>query len=304
MAPTFDISPKKRAGFPHFLYRQLFVTPPPVTNKEADLTGKTAIITGANGGLGVETGRQLLDLGCNLILAVRDIAKGEKARQTLSAGRNLASDAIQVWQLDLSDYTSITSFAEKAKGLEHLDIVILNAGLHKMIETFAPTGYEEAVQVNYLSTMLLAILFAPILKEKKSGTEPGRIVIVNSDTAAWAAFAEQSSKPLLPAFKVKMAKWDGQERYSTSKLLGQLFLTELAERIPASDVIITCANCGLCKGSDLGRQFTGVGQVALSTLHTLVGRECSVGARTFIHGATTLGKDAHGQYLEDAKIQP
>lgn len=304
MAPTFDISPEKRAGFPHFLYRQLFVTPPLVTKREADLTGKTAIITGGNGGLGVETARQLLDLGCKVILAVRDVSKGDKARQLLVSERKVAPDAIDVWKLDLSDYSSITSFAEQSKGLEHLDIVILNAGLHKMLESFAPTGFEEAVQVNYLSTMLLAILFAQIIRDKKSGPEPGRIVIVSSDTAAWASFAERSSKPLLPAFKTKMVNWDGQERYSTSKLLGQLFLTELAQRIPSSAVTISCANCGLCKGSDLGRQFTGIGQMALSLLHALVGRECHIGARTFVHGATTLGQDAHGQYLEDAKVQP
>lgn len=304
MAPTFDISPEKRASYLQFFYRQIFITPPPVTKREADLTSKTAIITGANGGLGLETARQLLDLGARVILAVRDVSKGEKARQELSAGRKLVPDAIEVWKLDLSDNASIVSFAEKAKGLESLDIAILNAGLFKIQETFGPTGYEESIQVNYLANMLLAILLALILKEKKSGPEPGRIVIVSSDIAAWAKFDERSSKPLLPAFKEKMANWVVQERYGTSKLLGQLFLSELAQRVPSSAVTISCANCGLCKGSDLGRQFTGVMRHVLNLAYGSIGRECQVGARTFVHGVTLLGQDAHGQYLEDAKVQP
>lgn len=216
----------------------------------------------------------------------------------------IASDAVMVWELDLSNCKSVTAFAEKAKKLKTLDIAILNAGLNKISEDFCSTGYEETIQVNYLSTMLLAILLLPVVEERKTGPEPGRIIVVSSDVASWAILKERSADPLLPQFKERMAPWGSQDRYGTSKLLGQLFLSELASRIPSSIVTVSCANCGLCKGSNLSRQFTGGMQQVLRVMHYVLGRECQVGARTFVHGFTTIGQDAHGQYLEDAKIQP
>ena len=306
MAPVFDISPEKRASSLQFFYRQLFVTPPAVLRRDADLDGKTAIVTGANGGLGLETARQLLDLGCKVVLAVRDESKGEKARQDLATGRNLApgSDLIEVWKLDLSSYDSIISFAERAKGLKHLDIAILNAGLYKIYESFSSTGYEESIQVNYLSTVLLALLLLPIIKEKKTGSGPGYIVLVSSDNAAWGKFHERNSDPLLPVFKKKMPEWNIVERYSVSKLLGQLFVAELSKHVRSSAVTVSTANCGFTAGSDLGRQTSGLFFVVYKIMSVLIGRTCSVGARSFVHAASTLGEDAHGQYVEDAKIQP
>jgi NAD(P)-dependent dehydrogenase (short-subunit alcohol dehydrogenase family) len=305
MAPSFNISPEKRASRLHFFYRQLFVTPPPVLPSQADLTGKTAIVTGANGGLGLETARQLLGLGCKVILAVRDEKKGEEAREDLARSQKLLSASmIEVWKLDLSSYSSISDFAERAKTLDHLDIAVLNAGLWKVTESFSATGYEETIQVNYLSNMLLTLLLLPIIRDKKVGNDAGRIVVVSSDVAAWAKFEERGSEPLLPAFKQKMTKWDDAERYGTSKLLGQIFLSELAKHVPSSAVTVSFANCGFCRGSSLSRQFTGMARHLLDLMYGLMGRECDVGARTFVHAATTLGQEAHGQYVEDAKVQP
>ncbi|KAF2177779.1 NAD(P)-binding protein [Zopfia rhizophila CBS 207.26] len=305
MAPAFTISPEKRAGKLHFFYRQLFVTPPPVLPSQADLTGKTAIVTGANSGLGLETARQLLGLGCKVILAVRDEKKGETAREDLARSEKLVSASmIEVWKLDLSSYSSISDFAERVKGLDHLDIAILNAGLWKVTESFSTTGYEETIQVNYLSNVLLTLLLVPVIRDKKVGSDAGHIVVVNSDVASWAKFEESESKPLLPTFKQKMTKWNDAERYGTSKLLGQIFLSELAKHVPSSAVTVSFANCGLCRGSSLGRQFTGIARHVLDVMYGLIGRECGVGARTFVHAVTTLGQETHGQYIEDAKVQP
>jgi len=305
MESTFTLSPEKRASKLLFFYRQLFVTPPPVLPSQADLSGKTAIVTGANSGLGLETARQLLGLGCKVILAVRDEKKGEAAREDLARSEKLASASrIEVWKLDLSSYSSIEDFSERASNLDHLDIAVLNAGLWKVIESFSSTGYEETIQVNYLSNILLTLLLLPIIRDKKVGSDPGRIVVVNSDVAAWTKFVERDGKPILPAFKQKMKKWNDAERYGTSKLLGQIFLSELAKHVPSSVVTISFANCGLCRGSSLGRQFTGSARRVLDLMYNLIGRECSVGARTFVHAVTTLGEETHGQYIEDAKAQP
>lgn len=223
---------------------------------------------------------------------------------TLECLVGLPHGSVQVWKLDLSSYDSIIAFAKRCKGLEHLDIAILNAGIYKFVESFTSTGYEESVQINYLSNMLLALLLLPIIKEKKIGSGPGQVSLVSSDTAAWSKFEERSSDPLLSAFKRKMPNWNSGDRYATTKLLGQLFLAELSKRVPASVVTLSAANPGLCRGSDLGRETSGAFRLLYKIQLYLFSRPCSVGARTLVHAVSTLGEQAHGQYIEDAKVQP
>ena len=174
---NYDIAPEKEARTSQYLYRQLFVTPPIVD--EIDLTGKTAIVTGSNVGLGLECARQLLDSKLSkLILAVRTPAKGEAARSQLLFDRKLDSHAIEIWPLDLSRYDSVATFAERANTLEHLDIAIMNAGVYKVEPSFnTTTGFDEDIQVNFLSTALLTILLLPVIKSKRLFIHPATSVI-------------------------------------------------------------------------------------------------------------------------------
>lgn len=300
----FDITPEKRASQRAFMKRQLFGTPPLVTRKEVDLTGKTAIITGSNTGLGFECAIQLLDLNLRrLILAVRNESKGEEAKKALLTGRN-QEHTIEVWPLDLDSYESVTFFAKRAKGLDRLDIFINNAAVSKAaFEINKNTGHEEGVQVNYLSATLLTVLFLPILKEKNSPERPGRFVTVNSDVAAWAKFKEKDSVPLLAAFDVE-SNFQNQDRYYTSKLLYQLFLSELTKRVPPTVAIVNAPNPGLCKSS-LFREYDGtLGGFIFGIFTKIFGRAIDVGARGLTDAAVKHGPESHGQYLEDGKIQP
>jgi NAD(P)-dependent dehydrogenase (short-subunit alcohol dehydrogenase family) len=300
----FEISPEKEASVPQFLYRQFLVNPDPISPKEVSLKGKTAIVTGSNTGIGYECAKQLLALGVSkLILAVRDESKGAAAKKTLTA----ADVDVQVWKLDLSSYDSISEFVAQAKTLERLDIVILNAGVWRQSEVFNDkTGFEEIVQVNYLSNMLLAILLLPVFQSKKAITgEPGRLVLVSSDTAALTKFSERGTKPLLPHYKNPSKKPDMFQRYATSKLLGQFAVTELSKRVPPSVAIITCPNPGLCHGSGLQRDGADsvVGKVT-RVVERIVGRSCETGARTIVDAAVRHGEEVHGHYLENYKIRP
>ncbi|KAI1278197.1 hypothetical protein F5Y07DRAFT_406893 [Xylaria sp. FL0933] len=301
--PQFNITPEKEASMSQYFYRQFFGKTPSLTRHDVDLTGKTAVITGSNTGIGLETARQLLDLGLSkLVLAVRDSSKGEIAREELYAGRVETHD-IQVWNLDLGSYQSIIDFAEKAKTLERLDIVILNAGLWKVNESFnSETGFEESIQVNYLSNILLLALLLPTLKSK-AREHPPRVVLVSSDTAAWVHF--RPTGPILAAFKRSAKKWNMQERYGTSKLLGQMFLTELSKQVPSSIVTINAANPGLCYGTGLPREGDGtfLGYL-VGVAMRLIGKPIPLGARTIVHAACNFGAEVHGQYVEDGEIRP
>ncbi|RDW93457.1 putative Short-chain dehydrogenase family protein [Aspergillus mulundensis] len=296
---------QKRATQGAFIKRQLFVEPPITSIDDANLAGKTAIVTGSNTGIGFECCQQLLDLGLSkLVIAVRTVSKGEESKRQLLARKPSTKCQVEVTKLDLSSYDSILTFVEYAKGLERLDIVINNAGLLKRTFKQDPnTGHEETIQVNHLGNSLLIILLIPVLQSKNTPTDPGRLSFVNSDTPSWAKFKEKDAVPLLPGFD-RPENFVFDDRYSTSKLLGQLFLKELASRIPASVVVINCSNPGLCK-SGLSREFNGsfLGYIA-QIMHFLLARTSSVGARSVVDAAVNHGAKSHGQYIEDGEVAP
>lgn len=299
------ISPDKEASFSNFFYRQFFVTPSVLSPDDANLRGRTAIVTGSNSGLGLECSRQLLDLGLSkLIVAVRNEAKGQTAKANMSKDRNLAVDAIQIWKLDLNSYESITAFVERVKSLDHLDIVVLNAGVSSDRYTLNPdTGHEEILQVNYLSNALLAILLLPILKSRRSTPSPGHLVLVSSETACWAKFEhERNSRPFLSALDNR--QFDRGNQYYTTKLLGQLFLTELAKRVSANVAIVTAATPGLCHGTDLNRGGPAVIAPIVRLFVCIVGRPATVGARVITYATVKPGQEGHGHYIGDNRLKP
>ncbi|CAG9944897.1 unnamed protein product [Clonostachys rosea f. rosea IK726] len=313
MAPKFDTTPKQQAGQFHFFKSQVFETKSPVlTQKEADLSGQTAIITGGNVGVGFEAGRQLLDAGLSkLILAVRNEESGRTAAKALLAGRG-ENQKVEVWKLDLSNYDSVMAFAERAQSLEaRPDVILLNAGVLCAKPTFnKSTGYDEDVQTNFLSTVLLLSLLLPIVKDKPSAAKSTpspvpRISIVSSIMAHWAKFAERDSDPLLAAFGDKSASnWDMEERYSTSKLLALLFLGELTHRISPETVIINAPTPGVCHGSLFLRQTSGVVGFIIGMFYRLVGHSCTVGASQVLAAAVRAGPESHGQFVENGKLRP
>lgn len=309
MAPSkYDHTPEKFATFPQWARRQLFEHPRPVTG--VDLAGKTVIVTGANQGIGFEIADQLITLNVSkLIIGARDEAKGQAAADRLKARHKGKTVVIEVWKLDMLEYDTITSFAARAEQLEHLDFAILNAGIYRVERTINPsTGQEEDIQTNYLSTVLLTVLLLPTLQAKKRSPDaPGRLTVVSSDVAGMTHFVERDADPLLPTFKDTSGKWkwDMQERYGTSKLLAQLFLTELAARVPPSVALINAASPGLCSGSGLSRDAAGTFlRFPLAIYFGIFGRKAAVGAHVILDAALKKGEDSHGEVIDFDKIRP
>ncbi|KFA79672.1 hypothetical protein S40288_09075, partial [Stachybotrys chartarum IBT 40288] len=302
--PT-SIAPAKEASQGDFFRRQLRITPPAVTRADADLAGKVAIITGGNSGLGFNCGKQLLSFGLRrLIITARDEPKGLNAQKSLAQAAP-AGSSVEVWPLDLANYDSINSFVNRAKALDRLDIVILSAGTFSASFRIVPeTNHEMTVQVNYISDALLTILLLPVLKAKKAAS-PSRLIWVNSETAAWAKFKERTSTSLLTRLDTKPAgSFDPIDRYYTSKLLGQLFIVELARRVSPDLAEIAMVNPGLCYGSTLHREASGVSGVILGIFKRTFGRTLEVGARTLTDAAVKHGPEIHGQYLGDCVLKP
>jgi NAD(P)-dependent dehydrogenase (short-subunit alcohol dehydrogenase family) len=307
--PSFDVTPEKQASFPRYFYHQLTCKPELVSG--VDLRGKTALVTGSNCGVGLETSRQLLDLGISkLILAVRNEEKGKAAAADLSAGREgLPPDTIEVWKLDLSVYDSVVSFAERVREtLTRLDIAILNAGLSPAKRTVnASTCHDEIIQVNYLSTAFLAMLLLPIAKAvRENQPQPTRITLTLSEVAAWARFPVGKEVPILAALDAPGKLADNtNDRMFVSKLLGQYFVAAIAKQVPASVAVINAASPGSVHDSQFIRDIdkTAVGPILRFILRR-VGNSSAVGARMITDAAVRHEEETHGQFLSFQKVVP
>ncbi|KAJ8122971.1 hypothetical protein ONZ43_g962 [Nemania bipapillata] len=288
-----------------FFYRQWLLhrePVPPTTN----LSSQVAIITGSNSGLGLEAGRQLLQLGLShLIIAVRSQSKGDEAANNLR--KEFPNAEISVMLLDMSSYGSITAFANKCKSLPRIDLVILNAGLvsGEHFTTVKDTGHEYSFQVNYLSTVLLTILLLPILKSKRiSKSKVPVLSIVTSDTAFWGSIEKQGS---VLAQLDKPEKYAPMAWYQNAKLLQHFFVSKLAEEVDSRDVIVNMVNPGLCGGTAFGNSGAGFSAIAMMFFHFVKwinARSVETGASTYVDAVVVKGEESHGSYVSDWAIRP
>ncbi|KAK0642626.1 Short chain dehydrogenase sol3 [Lasiodiplodia hormozganensis] len=287
------------------LHRQLFVHPKPLP-PSVSLSGEIGLITGANGGLGLEAARQLLRLGLSgLILAVRSQTKGEDASRRLS--QEFPNVEIHVWVVDMADYDSIIAFADRCRKLERLDFAILNAGVQ--LSSFSrceKTGHEMTIQTNYLSTVLLVLLLTTFMKEKK-GREAGKppiISIVGSDTMYFSKF--ETSGPILPQLD-DPARFSGFQQYRDSKMLLMMFISRLAEQANSDDVLINVCNPGLTAGTELQRDNKNTGfatRLVIPPFVKIVGRSVEAGASIYVHALVAEGRESHGSFVSDWSIKP
>jgi NAD(P)-dependent dehydrogenase (short-subunit alcohol dehydrogenase family) len=160
-------------------YSQLFERIPVPTSNFA---GQTVLITGSNSGLGREAARHILRLGAvKVILAVRNLTKGEAAAEDLLKSTGVTRASVEVWELDLSDHDSVKKLSRRANKLERLDAVILNAGMLTQQWTVVD-GMEAQIVVNVINTILLGLLLLPKLRASaKTHHVRGRMTFVTSD---------------------------------------------------------------------------------------------------------------------------
>ena len=161
------------------LHSQLRLTLPyPITK----FTGQTIIVTGSNTGLGLEAARHFVRLdAARVILAVRSLQKGNTAADSIHKSTQ-RSGVVDVWELDLDSYASVERFATRVnRELEILHVVVENAGILSYDFTMSE-GNERHITVNVVSTMMLAILLLPKLRETASKT--GRKTVLTF-TGSW-----------------------------------------------------------------------------------------------------------------------
>lgn len=267
------------------------------------ITGQTAIVTGSNTGLGLEASRQLLGLGLShLVMGVRSQAKGDAAAAQLR--EEFPNSEVSVWILDMESYDSVRSFAERCASLSRIDVAILNAGaIMPGYKTAKATGHELTLQINYLSTALLALLLIPILKSKRSSdaAKPPVLTLVGSDSAYGGSLNMEG--PVL-------AQMDDEKgfaafpAYSKSKLLLTMFIGKLAELVDPADVLINTSNPGMTSGTSLGHDSNPILKWLYNVIQYFLARSVAVGASLYLDAALVRGADSHGKFISDWTIKP
>src|SRR5690606_22149625 len=130
-----------------------------------DQTGRTAVVTGANSGLGLVTTEQLARRGAHVIMAVRDEARGRRAAAGLTARHPAAS--LEVRRLDLAGLDSVRAFAAAlhAAGVA-IDVLVNNAGIMFPPRRLTPQGHELQFATNHLGHFALTGLLLDLLRKR------------------------------------------------------------------------------------------------------------------------------------------
>ena len=172
-----------------------------------DMTGTTVMITGAGGGIGLVTTRELARSGAHVVLAVRDV---EKTRRAVAG---MPGD-LDVRRLDVSDLDSVRAFAQSYTG--DIDVLINNAGVMDIPAARTPQGLDLQTTTNYFGPFLLTNLLLPRLTD--------RVVTVSSQL-------HRFGKLHLDDLDWRTRKYNGLAVYESSKLAVVLFSLELQRRL-------------------------------------------------------------------------
>jgi len=195
-----------------------------------DMKSKRVIITGANSGLGKESAFALAKLGAEIVLAVRDINKGQSVKNQI-LNQN-PSAVIEVAALDLMDLDSVRKFAA-SQSTKPIDVLLNNAGIMAVPFEKTKDGFESQMGTNHLGHFLLTeLLFGAISK----GTNP-RIVNVSS-SAHRLGKLKTGDKSEINVSKENYSPWTV---YGNSKLVNLLFTNELVRRLKIANSNITVA---------------------------------------------------------------
>lgn len=264
--------------------------------KGIDLTGKIAIVTGGNTGIGLETAKTLAFVGATVIVPARDI---EKAKKNLQNVPN-----IELAEMDLINPDSIDAFAQKfLQSGRPLHLLINNAGIMWVPFRRDNRGIESQLATNYLAQFQLTARLWSALKKANSA----RVINVSSQGHQFAPFNFDDPNFLYREYETLQA-------YGQSKTACNLFALELDTRGKEFGVRSYSLHPGSINGTELGREASlelfqkmgfcdANGAILPEILANL--KTIPQGAATTVWCATTALLDAvGGVYCEDVEVAP
>lgn len=192
-----------------------------MTDKIPDLTGKRALVTGGNSGLGLETVRALVEKGAQVILACRSLEKGQRALAEIQADRS--KGVVELAQLDLASLASVRTFTEDVlQRSTRLDLLFNNAGLMAIPRRETSDGFEMQFGVNHLGHFALTGLLLPLLL----ATPESRVITTTSQARSMGTLLFEDLQR-----KQSYGRW---KAYGQSKRANLLFAFELQTRLVAA----------------------------------------------------------------------
>ena len=247
-----------------------------------DQTGRTAVITGANTGLGYETAAALAAKGANVVLAVRNLDKGKDAARLVAQRHPGASVAVQ--ELDLTSLDSIRAAADELRSNhESIDLLINNAGVMFTPRSTTKDGFELQFGTNHLGHFALTNL----LLDRVLAAPGSRIVTVSSQ-----------GHRFVRAIRFDDLQWDRSYSrvgaYGQSKLANLLFTYELQRRLTGTNTIAVAAHPGGSR-TELTRNLPPLVAAATRLAEPLF-QSAGMGALPTLRAATDPGV-LGGQYF-------
>lgn len=248
-----------------------------------DQTGRTAVITGANTGLGYETAAALAAKGARVVLAVRNLDKGQEAVRRIEQATPTARVDLQ--QLDLTSLESIRAAAEQLKSThDKLDLLINNAGVMFTPKSKTKDGFELQFGTNHLGHFA----FTGLLLDRVLETPGSRVVTVSS---VGHRFARNG-------IRFDDLQWEKSYNrylaYGQSKLANLMFTYELQRRLAGTDTIAAAAHPGGSR-TELTRNLPPLLGAASGLLEPLF-QDAAMGALPTLRAATDPGV-LGGQYF-------
>ncbi|MFF5707041.1 oxidoreductase [Streptomyces sp. NPDC012794] len=259
-----------------------------------DQSGRKAVVTGANSGIGYVTARELARRGAVVVLACRSAARGRGAAARIRA--EVPGAEVEPADLDLADLGSVREFARQyARRHGALDLLVNNAGVMALPYGRTADGFETQFGVNHLGHFALTGLLLPRLRAAAPGA---RIVNVSSGFHALADIDLDDLDPLRG--EASYRRWTA---YGRSKTANLLFTHELARRFTAAGATITAvaahpgyASTNLQAGASrpAGRRTFTSRVMALG--NAVLAQPASSGALPTLYAATAPGVEQDGFY--------
>ena len=251
------------------------------------LRGRTALVTGANRGIGKAIAAGLARLGATVLLTVRDRESGERAREEIVAADSEAD--VQVEVCDVSDLGAVRAFAaDLTSRVRTLDVLIHNAGVLPATRTETDGGHEATLATHVLGPVLLTECLLPILAK----SDDPRVILMSS-----GGMYTQSLPAHDPEYRV--GRYSGATAYARTKRIQVALTPLLARRWAAQDVKVYTMHPGWADTPGVAASLPGFRRLTRSILRTP-----EEGADTAVWLAATNPAPPTGRFWHDRRPRP
>ncbi|MFB4271436.1 oxidoreductase [Nonomuraea sp. GTA35] len=248
-----------------------------------DLTGRTALITGGNSGIGLETARVLAGHGARVILAGRSQTKLDEAVADLRADRPDAR--LDTLVLDLGSLASIAAAASRLAATETIDLLFNNAGVMNVPDRHTTAdGFELTVGTNHLGHFALTAGLLPALRR----AEAARVVTVSAIAATWRGGRLDDL--------MSEQRYGAMSAYAKSKRANVVFTQELARRLAGTTITAVAVHPGSAM-TNLQRHSQGLmARIVIALTRNLVMGSPEGAAWPSLYAATSRDVASGGFY--------